>query len=577
MKRVISLVLLACMLFSAVPSFADSGTAPRAPPDDWASSYIADAADAGIIEDGRAYNYRGPVNREDFCNLVYNFAVNVIKAPIPKADISFADTTSASVNVLCDMGIVNGKAVGIFAPYDLLTREEAATIVVRMVNKLAPIPSTEMYFVYDDEDEISPWAMSGVQTVSNMGIMTGTGNNLFSPQGIYTTQEGIVTLARLARMYPKTDKSLLGFADKLNSLMPSDKNYMYSPLSIKMALSLVANGASGDTRSEILSSLDIVDIESFNELSKDIIRRYSQTENLKLSIANSIWINKDNTDQSFSNKYSDLAQKYYNADVRTVSDSDAVKQINSWVNDKTQGKIPSVIDNSDFWASIVNAIYFKGAWQKEFNPQATQKGDFTFADGTVGQVDFMNKTSWMNVYVSDDVTVAVLPYKNRFDNISSDGSYLGSDVYTDLDVGMYLVMADIDIKPEEIVLSALSNELLQSTYTRFSMPKFKIEYQTKLNDILMTMGIKSAFDPQMSDFRNMFDNGNMFVTDTIHKTYISVDEKGTEAAAVTALAMAGSALPPEPLDVSFNKPFYFVIRDNTSGESLFIGRYAFES
>lgn len=577
MKRVISLVLLACMLFSSFSSFADSTSAPLAPPDDWASQYIAGAEDAGIIDSDKAYNYRGSINREDFCDLVCNFAVNVIKAPIPKAGSNFIDTISAHVNCLYDMGIINGKADGIFAPYDLLTREEAATIVVRMVNELAPLPSTEMYFVYDDEDMISPWAISGVQTVSNMGIMKGTGNNLFSPQGIYTTQEAIVTLARLAEMYPDNDKSVMMFADKLASLMPSDKNYMYSPLSIKMALSLAANGASGDTRDEILNSLGTDDTESFNKLSKDLIYRYSQTENLKLSIANSIWINKDNTDQNFSDTYRALAQEYYNAEVRKVSDRDAVKEINSWVNDKTNGKIPSVIDNSDFWASIVNAIYFKGAWQKEFSPHATQKGYFTFADGTVGQVDFMNKTAWMSVYVSDDITVAELPYQNRFDNISSDGSYLGSDVYSDLDVSMYLVMADETAKPEKIVSDAISTELLKSTYTGFSMPKFKIEYQTGLNDILMSMGIKSAFDPQRADFKDMFDNGNMFVTDTIHKTYISVDEKGTEAAAVTALAMAGSALPPEPLVVSFNKPFYFVIRDNTSGESLFIGRYAFES
>lgn len=575
MKRFISLVLLACMLFSSVPSFADSVTAPLAPPDDWASQYVADAKALGIIEENVAYNYRGPVNRENFCNLVYNFIIKVIKAPIPKANNNFTDTTSVLINVLCDMGIINGKAEGVFAPYDLLTREEAATIVVRMVNKLVPISSTEMYFVYDDESKISPWAMSGVQAVSNMGIMKGTGNNMFSPQGIYTTQEAIVTLARLAELCPKTDKSPSGFADKLNSLMPTDKNYMYSPLSIKMALSLAANGATGNTRDEILSALCIDDIASFNELSKDLIDRYSQTENLKLSIANSIWINKDNTDQNFSVKYRELTREYYNADVETVSDFDAVRLINSWVNDKTQGKIPSVIDNSDFWASIVNAIYFKGAWQKEFSPQATQKGDFTFADGIVGQVDFMNKTSWMNVYMSDGVAVAELPYKNRFDNISSDGSYLGSDVYEDLDVSMYLVMADRDVNPEKLVTNAISGELLKSTYTRFSMPKFKIEYETGLNDMLMSMGIKSAFDPQAADFKDMFDFGNMFVTDTIHKTYISVDEKGTEAAAVTAIAMAGSALPPEPVELSFNKPFYFVIRDNTSGESLFIGRYAY--
>ena len=104
------------------------------------------------------------------------------------------------------------------------------------------------------------------------------------------------------------------------------------------------------------------------------------------------------------------------------------------------------------------------------------------------------------------------------------------------------------------------------------MPKFKIEYETSLNDALRAMGINKAFKSD-AEFKKMFDSGNMFFTDTIHKTFISVDEHGTEAAAVTSIAMAGSALPPKPIELKFDKPFYFVIRDNVSGEILFMGRF----
>ena len=108
------------------------------------------------------------------------------------------------------------------------------------------------------------------------------------------------------------------------------------------------------------------------------------------------------------------------------------------------------------------------------------------------------------------------------------------------------------------------------------MPKFKIEFETSLNEILNNLGIVDAFNMEKADFRKMFDEGgNMFITNTIHKTFISVDEKGTQAAAVTAIAMAGSALPPESVEIKFNKPFYFAIKDNLSGETLFIGRYAY--
>ncbi len=575
MKRIISLILFAVMILSFVPVSANEATTPLAPPSDWALGDVKKAAEANITSNDITYNYRKAITRAEFCALTYNFIINNIKPPVPKASINFTDTSSVEVNVLYDMGIIKGKAEGIFAPNDFLTREEAATIIIRLVNTLMPVPVTEMYYAYDDEADISPWAADSVQIISNMGIMKGVGNNSFAPLATYTTEEAIVTLVRLCEVYKLNYFNEDLFTDNLNSKMPSDKNYMFSPMSVKMALALAANGADGETKSEILTALGISDLDEFNEFSKELISKYSQTEYLKLNIANSIWINSDKTDQQFSSDYQHKAGEFYSAEAKTVNDQTAVEEINSWVSDKTNGKIPTIANNSDFWASLINAIYFKAAWQDEFSTHATKKDTFTSADGTEAQIDFMNKTSWMTALVSDEVIIAELPYKNRFDKVSSDGTYLGSDTYADLDVSMYLIMCSDGASPEATLHDAISSKSMGSTYANFSMPKFKIEFETSLNDILLQCGISKAFDPENADFKNMFDSGNMFITDTIHKTYISVDEKGTEAAAVTALMMAGSALPPEPVDVKFNKPFYFVIRDNTNGESLFVGRYAF--
>ncbi len=366
------------------------------------------------------------------------------------------------------------------------------------------------------------------------------------------------------------------FADKLNAQMPTDKNYMFSPISVKMALALAANGASGETQTEILNALGLSSLDEFNSLSKDLIERYSQTDILSLNIANSIWMNKDKTSQNFSNNFKNLATEYYNADVNTINNSNAVKEINSWVSDKTNGKIPTIIQNADdFWAMLINAIYFKGAWQDEFSVNATKPDQFNNADGTKITIDFMNKTKWFPYAKTNSVQILELPYKNRVDKVSADGEYLGTDRYDNLDVSMYLIMPEGDINVEQELSAAINDEMLKSTYIRMSMPKFKIEYSTSLNEMLMNMGIITAFDDQTADFTNMFDKGNMWFTKTIHKTYIGVDEKGTEAAAVTAIGMAGSALPPEPIELKFNKPFYFAIRDNTSGETLFMGRYAY--
>ena len=366
------------------------------------------------------------------------------------------------------------------------------------------------------------------------------------------------------------------FADKVNAQMPTDKNYMFSPMSIKMALALAANGASGETQDQILNALGLTNLDEFNALSKDLIARYSQTDILKLNIANSIWMNKDKTSQNFSNSFKKTATDFYDAEVKSITNSNAVKEINGWVSDKTNGKIPAIIQNADdFWAMLINAIYFKGAWLDEFSVNATKPDLFNNADGTKISVDFMNKTKWFPYAETKLVKMIELPYQNRLEKFSDDGEYLDTEVYKDLDVSMYLIMPEGDINVEQELSAAINDNAFKSTYIKMAMPKFKIEYSTDLNDIFMNMGITTAFDEKNADFTKMFDKGNMWFTKTIHKTFIDVDEKGTEAAAVTAIGMAGSSLPPEPIELKFNKPFYFAIRDNTSGETLFIGRYAF--
>ena len=379
----------------------------------------------------------------------------------------------------------------------------------------------------------------------------------------------------------KTNINDLCFADKLNSQMPIDKNYMFSPASIEMALMLALNGAEDETKTEIANALGYeinVDegIRAYNEFAKDLITRYSQAENLRLDVANSIWLNEDWTKQQFSSDFKSLATEYYTADVKTVDNTNAVKEINAWASEKTNGKIPQVISSNEFTAMLVNAIYFKGAWQNEFHAGATKADTFENADGTKSQVDFMTDTAWLkaSAYLPD-IQVVELPYKNRFDSLSEDGEYLGTETFDDIDVSMYLMMSDRSINPEETLSELLRVEGFGTEYIKLSMPKFKIEYEASLNDMLKKMGVSAAFIDGKADFNKMFNTGSMFISDVIHKTYINVDEEGTEAAAVTAAAGGTTSAPPKPIEIKFNKPFYFIIRDNTSGNPLFIGRYAY--
>jgi len=362
------------------------------------------------------------------------------------------------------------------------------------------------------------------------------------------------------------------FTDRMNLLMPDNTNYMFSPISVKTALMMAANGADGETREEILEALDVEDIDEYNQKIRFLLDKYSESDVTKLNISNSLWINSDKTPQRFSKSYTDVLAKTFDATAEVVNGSNAEKRINGWVNEKTEGKIPQIVDkNSDFWAMLVNAVYFKGRWLNEFNKGATKKDVFTSRDGTASDMDFMNRTAWMSYAKTDGVSVIALPYLTRQDVFDENGEYVETKTLDGVNISMYLMTSDDKFSPEEII----SKSEMNSTYVALSVPKFSVEYSTGLNDMLKTLGISRAFSPN-AEFEKMFDNGNMWIDSALHKTYIKVDEEGTEAAAVTSVGMAGSARPPEPIEVKFNKPFTFVIRDIANEEILFVGEFAFD-
>ncbi len=580
MKKIISLVLSIVMLLSvtmlafagAEQSMSD-GT-PLAPPSDWAVESVEKAKALKIINDDVVYRYRMSISREEFCELIYNYCYNVVKeVGIATGENPFIDTSNSNVIRLNKMGIINGKSATEFAPNDFLTREEAATILFRMIDKVHPDwAAHQVYYMFDDEDNISDWSMNSIQTICNMGIMEGVGNNKFAPKDTFTTEQAIATIVRVNKGFNQENDNLT-FADKLNQNMPNDKNYMISPLSIKMALLMAANGATGETQEEILKATGVKDLNVYNESTRQMLDKYSESDILKLNVSNSIWINSDKTPQRFSNDYKETLAKNFDATSDIVTDEDAVSKINGWVNEKTEGKIPTIInkENKNFWAMLVNAVYFKGRWQNEFSKGATEKDIFTSKDGSETETDFMHRRGWMPYANTDGVSIVALPYLTRESIFNENGEYVETKKLEGINVSMYLMISDNEnFSPEEI----LNKTEMGSAYIDLFVPKFNIEYSTGLNDILKSIGINRAFRDD-AEFEKMFDDGNMWIDSTIHKTYIKVDEEGTEAAAVTAIGMAGSALPPEPIELKFNKPFTFVIKDNANGEILFMGKYAF--
>lgn len=577
MKKTISLILAASIIISLITFNTVCGNggepSPCEPPlcSDWAEEGVSKAARLNITDYSIDYNYLEDITREQFCELIYNYIDVTGKMKNVPTGNPFTDTDNFKIYTLFSVGIIKGKTESIFAPQDLLTREEAATILLRLIEKVHPDwAAHQVYYVFEDEGDISDWAMRPIQTICNMGIMKGVGDNKFAPKANLTTEQAIVAIIRVYDAFNREKK--VTFADGLNMNMLTGENYMFSPFSIKTALVMAANGAEGLTKDEILRVLDIDDLNAFNEKIKLMSDKYSESDILRLNTSNSVWINSDKTEKRFSKDYINLLSKNFGATADVVTDKNTPDKINGWVNEKTEGKIPQIIteDNKDFEAMLVNAVYFNGRWESEFHKSATEKDVFTSRDGKQTEIDFMNKTSWINYALSDGVLIVELPYLTKKAVFSEDGEYLYTKTLEGIDVSMYLMMSDRAFMPEE----TLNRVELSRTFVSLSVPKFKVEYTAGIRDILKLLGINKAFERD-AEFGKMFAGGNMYIDSVLHKTYINVDEEGTEAAAVTAMAMAGSALPPEPVSVKLNKPFTFVIRDNVNGEILFMGEYAF--
>lgn len=354
------------------------------------------------------------------------------------------------------------------------------------------------------------------------------------------------------------------FADNLNALMPKDSNYMFSPLSIRMALAMAANGAEGETQSEILSAVGIEHLDEYNENAAQLIEKYRKSGVLKLDIANSLWVNTDHALVSFSAPFKELAEKYYDAKADTVNDENSMQVVNGWVKEKTHDKIDSILDKPQFENLLLNAVYFKGFWQNPFESHNTGKEDFTDFENNVAGIDFMHRTGTISYYACADSEVVRLPYRN-YEIV--DGERVKHD---DINVAMYVIKGSAAKNPVAFLDSGIE---LKPTYISLALPKFESMYGDELNDELQSLGMIRAFKPETADFSPMISRPiEFYIQSVMHKTYIKVDEEGTEAAAVTGVFAVGTGIDTRvPIVVKFNSPFTYVIKDDANGEILFVG------
>ena len=337
------------------------------------------------------------------------------------------------------------------------------------------------------------------------------------------------------------------------------KNRMISPLSVSMALSMTLNGADKNTLTEMQNILGFenLSVEEINKINKSLIEKLTKADKkVVFNIANSIWYKNG---FPVKDKFIADNKNYYNAEVNSLDFSTiaALNTINSWVNNKTNGKIEKIIDEIDPMSVmfLINALYFNADWKYKFDAAKTITTNFYDDNGNVvtPNAKLMKITANLKGYSDENLICAELPYGDSLFSmkiIKPAGNKNLNDIIGLLDrtyinkINKESEVSEIDVK----------------------LPRFKFANEMELRDILYAMGMKDAFTGS-ANFSKIAD-WDLYISRVLHKTYIDVNEKGTEAAAVTSVEIRYTSV---GVDYTYNQPFIFIISAYGTDNIMFIG------
>jgi serpin B len=350
----------------------------------------------------------------------------------------------------------------------------------------------------------------------------------------------------------------------LDSANSTGANLFASPLSVSFALGMTSNGASGATLTAFKNTLNFAGLsqDQVNAYYNNLITNLPELDpNTTLNIANSIWYR-----QGFSVLPQFLQTDSTNFHAQTqaldFNSPSALSTINNWVNDKTSGKIPKILDNipGNAVMYLVNAMYFKSSWAEKFDPAKTKPQSFYLADNSSVQANFMTGDIDFNYCLSDKANVYELPYSNnRYSMviITPGLSLSGGTTLSQLAAGL-----------DSLQWQTWMNNLKPCKGT-VTMPKFSFSYGNLLNSALTDLGLGIAFSDQ-ADFSLINPTTKLQISQVVHKAFVDVDESGTTAAAATSVGVIATIAGPQ-YNPTFNHPFIFAIREMNSGLILFIG------
>jgi len=370
--------------------------------------------------------------------------------------------------------------------------------------------------------------------------------------------------------------------DLYQALREEGGNLFYSPYSISLALAMTYAGARGETEQQMADTLHFILSQdrlhpAFNGLDLELARRGEgakgkdeegtrpgrRVQGFRLNIVNALW---GQDGYKFLAEFLDLLAENYGAGLRLLDFAKAPEEsrvtINDWVSDQTEGRIEDLIPKGliDTLTRLVltNAIYFNAAWSHPFQERLTRDGTFYLLDGSEVTVPMMRQTESFGYAEGEGYQAVELPY---------DGHELSMVILLPETGGFEEFEGSLDAERVDAIVKNLARMQVALT-----MPKFELESDFSLAQVLVAMGMPDAFSMD-ADFSGMDGTHELFIKDVVHKAFVSVDEAGTEAAAATAVVVAEKAMMPEEIvEVTVDRPFVFLIRDIKTGAILFVGR-----
>lgn len=341
-----------------------------------------------------------------------------------------------------------------------------------------------------------------------------------------------------------------------------EQNIFISPASIAMVLAMTYNGADGETKKAMAETLELKGLspEDVNRANADLRTILENPDpGVSLTTANSLWARKG---FDFKPEFMQINKDYYGAEVKSMDFTapGAPAAINRWVSQNTNGRIDKIIDriDRDDILFLINTLYFKGKWTDEFDPMQTREGLFTLTDGTQKKHPMMSRTSEYGYYQGNNFQSVRIPYGNKR-------------------VSMYVFLPNQDSCLDEFYQN-LTIENVKKWMSEFQekrvslvLPRFQFEYEVELNNVLKNLGMEMAFDANRANFGKMCSiPPNIYIGKVKHKTFVEVNEHGTEAAAATSVEIKCGGIP-EVLHMVVDRPFFFMIRDEQTETILFMG------